>query len=104
MNMTWNLDSKTLVNANKSWQNAFHSARDRIRNARVTEIHSAPQPQASNAEMLGAAMRVREEFKGVQDGNAHMLQALADYKTRRRKMRCERGLSGPTGFASAPLS
>ena len=101
MNMTWKLDSKKLAHANKAWRSALHGARDRIRNAHATEIHCAPQPQASNAEILGAAMRVREEFKAVQAGNAQMLQALAEYKARCRKMRCERGLSGPAGPASA---
>ena len=101
MNMTWKLGSKTLANANENWRSALYGARDRIRNAHATEIHSAPQPQASGGEILGAAMRVREEFKAVHEGNARMLQALADYKTRRRKMRCERGLNGPSGFASA---
>jgi hypothetical protein len=101
MNMTWNLDSRAIAHANKTWRSALLGARDRIRNAHATKIHCVPQQQASNAEILGAAMRVREEFKVVQAGNAQMLQALADYKARCRKLRCERALSGPAWPASA---
>jgi phenylacetate-coenzyme A ligase PaaK-like adenylate-forming protein len=31
-----------------------------------------------------------------------MLQALADFKNRQRKMRCEHGSSGTTGLSSVP--
>ena len=79
-------DAKPPVGKKINWLSALRSARDRIRNARGTEFHPEPPPPTSNAEIIGAAMRVREEFKGVQESNAQMTQALADFKARRNKM------------------
>jgi hypothetical protein len=102
MNMTWSLESRTLVKANKSWRSALRGACERIRNAHDCEMRPAPAPHTSNAEILGAAQRVREEFKFVNEGNAHMLRALADFKNRRSKLRCEHALIGKSGLAPVP--
>ena len=93
--------SKAGIDANKSWRSALRGACERIRNTRAAEIHPGSRPQVSNVEILDAALRVREQFKNVEEGNAQMLLALADFKNRRRKMQCERGLLRPSGFASA---
>jgi hypothetical protein len=86
-------DSKGLVNTKmavktkKSWLSAIHSARERIRKAQGSEIAPETRPQRSSAEILGSAMRIREEFKAAQKSNARMLQALAEFKARRSNLR-----------------
>ena len=102
MNITRNTLSKTLLTANRKWRTALDGACERIRNARSADAKLAPRAQSSNAEILDAALRVREEFKGVGEGNAQMVQALVDFRNRRRRMSCERSLGGTTGLSSAP--
>jgi hypothetical protein len=98
MNAASKTESGKPHGAKKIWRSALDGARDWIRNDQHGRILAAKTPPPTNAEILGVALRVRQDFKGVQESNAQMLQALADFKNRRRKMHCERGLNGPSAI------
>jgi len=102
MNNSRNALAKKLVTANRKWRIALDGACERIRHARSGEGKLAPHAQSTNAEILDSALRVREQFNAVREGNKQMLQALADFRNRRTKMSCERSLHGTTGLSSAP--